>query len=73
MQSKERKEVYFISGETVIGTDIQSPDDPRVITYTDQAVHSILPALWRVDSIKYVDMITGKGVFLQWEGLNNKR
>ena len=65
-------EIYFISGESVAGTGIQNPDDPRVIQYTDKVVQSILPTLRRVESVKYVDMINGKGVLLQWEGKNNK-
>jgi hypothetical protein len=72
IQSQGPDELYVIAGESVAGTGILNPDDPRVIHYTDQVVQSILPSLMRVGRVKYVDMITGKGVFLQWEGKNNK-
>lgn len=72
IESQGPDEIYFISGERVAGTGIQNPDDPRVIQYTDQVVQSILPTLRRVGSVKYMDMINGKGVLLQWEGKNNE-
>ena len=64
-------EFYFVTGESVSGTGIARADDPQVITYADQQVRSILPALQLQKSRTRVDLLGTQGLVLVWKGNNN--
>jgi hypothetical protein len=64
-------EFYFVTGESVSGTGISRADDPQVITYVDQQVRSILPALKLEKSRTLVDLLGTQGLVLTWKGNNN--
>ena len=64
-------EFYFVTGASVSGTGISRADDPQVITYVDQQVRSILPALKLEKSRTLVDLLGTQGLVLTWKGNNN--
>jgi hypothetical protein len=64
-------EFYFVTGESVSGTGISRANDPRVVTYADQQVRSILPALQLQNSRRLVDLLGTQGMVLIWKGNNN--
>jgi hypothetical protein len=63
-------EAYMIFGESVADEGISSPTDPQVISYLDQQVRSLLPFVTRKGGAKSVNMTTGKGAVINWEGTN---
>ena len=64
-------EIYFVTGESISGTGISRANDPRVVTYADQQVRSILPALQLQKSRRLVDLLGTQGLVLIWKGNNN--
>jgi hypothetical protein len=64
-------EFYFVTGESVSGTGISLANDPRVVSYADQQVRSILPALQLQKSRRLVDLLGTQGLVLTWKGNNN--
>ncbi|MEA3372660.1 MAG: hypothetical protein U9Q62_03100 [Campylobacterota bacterium] len=64
-------ELFFVTGESVAGTGISRADNPQVISYCDQQVRSILPALQLQQDKEYVDLMGTQGIVLKWAGNNN--
>jgi len=64
-------EIYFVSGESITGTGITHADDPRVISYVDQQVRSVLPQLQLTSDRQHVKLMDTQGVVFKWSGSNN--
>lgn len=60
-------EMYFITAESISGTGISSPFDPRVLPYLDNLVVSrISPAMKRNAQPGRVPMAGGEGLYAEW-------
>jgi hypothetical protein len=59
-------ELYFIVGDTVEGTGIGRADDPQVLSYLDEQVKSLAPALARSGAPRPTETAHGQGCIVDW-------
>ncbi len=63
-------EVYLIVAESVAGTGIREPEDPRVAAHFDEQVRALAPFLRREGKAEPAEMARGRGAVLDWRGKN---
>jgi hypothetical protein len=66
MEDGSPLELYFIVGDTVEGTGITRADDPKVLSYLDEQVKSLAPALARSGPPRPTETAHGHGCVVDW-------
>jgi len=65
-------EVYAIVGDSVAGSGISAPSDPRVADYLDKVLKGLSPTLRRSGTTVSVPTSGGPGALLEWAGQTPK-
>jgi hypothetical protein len=66
----EPTEAYLVASESVAGTGIVDPADPRVAGHFDAQVRALAPFLRREGKAEPGEMARGRGAVLDWKGSN---